>query len=451
VSPQAQRSLVKVPEVTGLPLPKAKLLLENAGLGVDDITFQESYDPRNTVLMQKPSRGQMIYAGERVTLSVSRESYLRWMPALFHRNDALGRNIIRDILWIVQHLFGSIEERLNEMHKYFDPYETPEKFLPWLASWTAMIVEEDWPVAKKRRLIRKAVELYRIRGTVKGLKLFVSLFTGHEPEIRENAWPFRGWRVGITSAIGVDTVVLPPVNLARSFIVEMPMSYTDISTEAVIRIHEIIQLEKPSHTQYYLQFAVEDRSAELREFFAIGTRSGIGIGQEVVAPVVESEAEYETLVQAAQTTVTPAVSETAADDFTPASRKKRPILRAPRADTAPVEGQEVRSSVAGFGDSARQMEAAVDAPKPTEASSTPTVAMAASTIAMAATAAKPAVTIAPPAVTVATPAVTSIKPATLDRDIDKTTAQSAADTRSDEDSEDEKTNPKGDKPKGKKK
>ena len=28
---------------------------------------------------------------------------------------------------------------------------------------------------KKRRLIRKAIELYRIRGTVKGIKLFIAL------------------------------------------------------------------------------------------------------------------------------------------------------------------------------------------------------------------------------------------------------------------------------------
>src|SRR5262249_19154170 len=132
------------------------------------------------------------------------------------------------------------------------------------------------------RLIKRAVELYRIRGTLRGLKLFISLFTGHEPDIRENEWPFRGWRIGVTSSMGVDTVVLPPVNLAHTFVVEMPTAYRDLSPEAVIRIHEIVRLEKPAHAQYYLRFAAEAREAELREFFVIGTRSGIGIGQEIL-------------------------------------------------------------------------------------------------------------------------------------------------------------------------
>ena len=120
----------------------------------------------------------------------------------------MNANFFRDFLWIIQHLFGSVEELLDHIHAYFDPYESPEHFLPWLASWSAMTLEEDWPIEKKRRLIRKAIELYRIRGTVKSLKLFISMFTGHEPEIKENVWPFRGWRIGVTSDIGIDTVVL---------------------------------------------------------------------------------------------------------------------------------------------------------------------------------------------------------------------------------------------------
>src|SRR6185369_3432956 len=172
-----QRALIKMPDVTGLPLRKAQLLVELTGLKVDAILYQESYDERNTVLQQKPLRGQMIYVGEKVTLTVSRESYIKWLPSIFQRSDVTGRNFLRELLWITQHLFGSIEEQLDTIHAFFDPYETPDTFLPWLAGWTAMVLEEDWPKAKKRKLIKKAIELYKMRGTVQGVKLFISLFT----------------------------------------------------------------------------------------------------------------------------------------------------------------------------------------------------------------------------------------------------------------------------------
>jgi phage tail-like protein len=359
-----------MPDVVGQPLKKARYLVENAGLRVDQIVYTESYEERDTVLSQKPSRGQMIYASDGVTLSVSRESYVKWLPALFQRNDINGKNAMRDLLWVTQHLFGSIEEKLDALHNFFDPYEAPEEMLPWLASWSAMVIDEDWPIAKKRRLIKKGIEMYRIRGTVKGLKLFISLFTGNEPVVRENQWPFKGWRIGVTSEIGTDTVVLPPVNLSHAFIVEMPVSYKDLSPEAVIRIHEIIQMERPANTQYYLRFAVEEKKDELREFMVIGTRSGIGISGADAAEAITSEAELQELLDRkgreekrakakGQKGEKGAEAEAPVDDpFEPAPRTKPPLPKAPRADLAPVEGKEIRSEQAGgFGQAAREMQA----------------------------------------------------------------------------------------------
>jgi phage tail-like protein len=364
-----QRALVRMPEVVGLPFRKAKLLVEHAGLVVDQVVFMESYEERDTILSQSPTRGKMVYTGEKVTLGVSRESYVKWLPSIYQRNDVNGKNFVRDLLWIIQHLFSSIEEKLDVIHTFFDSYEAPEKFLPWLASWSAMVLDEDWPVTKKRRLIKKAIELYRNRGTVKGLKLFISLFTGHEPEIKENVWPFRGWRViddeAVGARIGVDTIVLPPVNLAHTFIVEMPVSYKDLSPEAVIRIHEIIQMEKPAHTQYYLRFAVEEKDDELREFMVIGTRSGIGVGggeaepeaitsEEELQKLLEEQAgEIDSLPQGGAPTGDPAMGGAPRkrttsmgqviiedDSFVAAPRTRPPLPKAPRADLAPIEGRE---------------------------------------------------------------------------------------------------------------
>jgi phage tail-like protein len=354
-----QRALIKMPDVSGLPLRKAQLLVELTGLKVDAILYQESYDERNTVLQQKPLRGQMIYVGEKVTLTVSRESYIKWLPSIFQRSDVTGKNFLREVLWITQHLFGSIEEQLDTLFNYFDPYETPDQFLPWLAGWTAMILEEDWPKAKKRKLIKKAIELYKVRGTVKGLKLFISLFTNHEPEIIENAWPFRGFRIGVTSGIGVDSVILPPVNLAHTFLVEMPVTYKDVTIESVIRLHEIIQMEKPANTSYYLRFLADSRPKELRGFFEIGVRSGVGIGQEVLVPfpaggVLEEEEPAKT--QEMRPADMP--QDATVDEFIPPTRGKPPLPKAPKADNAPIEGQEVRTNLAGgFDQGAREMRA----------------------------------------------------------------------------------------------
>jgi phage tail-like protein len=276
------RQVVRVPNLTGQPLRKAQLMVENAGLQIDAVLFRESYEERNTVLEQKPARGQMIYAGEPVTLWVARRSYTEYLPAIYRRSDATGRNFVRELCWLLEHIFGRITDQLDEIHNYFDPHECPEEFLPWLASWTAMVLDMDWPVEKKRAICKSAVHFYGMRGTVKGLKLFLKTFTGHEPRIYENVWPFKGFRIETEGLIGVDSVILPPVHTARCFVVEMPVKFQDVSPEMVIRIHNIITMEKPANTHYYLRFAIETEGSHLRDFFHIGLRSGIGIGHEVV-------------------------------------------------------------------------------------------------------------------------------------------------------------------------
>ena len=287
VAEALNRKVVRVPDVVGKPIEKARILLEDAGLPRVVTLYRESYEDRDTVLEQRPARGQMVYETTEVTIWVARRGYLEHLPAIYRRSDAVGRNLVRELCFVFEHMFDSVEQNLTDGWRFYDPHAAPPEFLEWLARWTAFTTDLDWPEAQRRALIKRAVDLYRIRGTRRGLTLFLKLFTGHEPDIEENTWPFKGFRVEGEGAeqgarVALDSVILPPVDLAHCFVVTMPIRFEDVTPEMVIRIHQIIQLEKPAHTHYYLKFLEEKGEVELREFFAIGLRAGIGIGAEVV-------------------------------------------------------------------------------------------------------------------------------------------------------------------------
>ncbi len=288
------RRVVRVPDVVGRPHNKATILLEDAGLAKVVTLYRESYEDRDTVLEQRPARGQMVYETTEVTIWVARRGYLENLPAIYRRSDGIGRNLVREMCFVFEHMFDSIEVNLTDGWRFYDPHAAPAEFLDWLSGWTAFTLDLEWPEPQKRALIKRAVDLYRIRGTKRGLALFLKLFTGQEPDIDENTWPFKGFRVEADGAelgarVGLDSVILPPVDLAHCFVVTMPVKYETVTPETVIRIHRIIQMEKPAHTHYYLRFAEEKGDVELREFFAIGLRSGIGIGAEVVQDVDEGK------------------------------------------------------------------------------------------------------------------------------------------------------------------
>ena len=100
---------VRVPDVVGHALDKAQILLEDAGLAQVVMLYRESYEDRDTVLDQRPARGQMVYEGSEVTIWVARRGYLEHLPAIYRRSDAIGRNLVRDVCFVFEHMFDSVD------------------------------------------------------------------------------------------------------------------------------------------------------------------------------------------------------------------------------------------------------------------------------------------------------------------------------------------------------
>jgi phage tail-like protein len=274
----APRTLLRVPDLVGQPLARARVLVEHAGLALEQVLLRESHADHDTVLEQTPGRGLHVAPGARVTLVVARRGYLELLPAVFRRSDAEGRNLVRDLCFVLEHMFGSVEEILDGAHRLFDPRECPPELLPWLATWTRAVAEVDWPLPRQRALIHRAVELYRIRGTVRGLSLAIELLVGVAPVIEEGRWPLPGIRLGVAGRIGVDAALLPPIDGAGCFTVTIPLPERELRPELIVRLHELIGRERPAHVPYQLRFAPAPAIARPRPGLAIGIRSGIGVG-----------------------------------------------------------------------------------------------------------------------------------------------------------------------------
>ena len=65
VTEALNRKVVRVPDVVGRPIDKARIVLEDGGLKRIVVLYRESYEDRDTVLEQRPARGQMVYEAPR--------------------------------------------------------------------------------------------------------------------------------------------------------------------------------------------------------------------------------------------------------------------------------------------------------------------------------------------------------------------------------------------------
>lgn len=109
-----------------------------------------------------------------------RSSYLQYLPAIYGRNDFMARYLL-----IFEAILAPIERTIANVPDVFDPATAPADVLPWLGSWLGVVMDESWPEERRRDLIRDAAELYRWRGTPRGLTQYIRVVTGFEPEIIE--------------------------------------------------------------------------------------------------------------------------------------------------------------------------------------------------------------------------------------------------------------------------
>lgn len=181
---------------------------------------------------------------------------LSYLPAIYEEVAQQKDSPLRTLLLISDLFFSEVERTIDEIDKYFDPSRAPSQdqrnFLSWLASWLALTLDERWPDKKKRYFVRNAAQIYRYRGTTKGLKFMLNQFFDEpvDVEIKEWAW-VEGMEIERYSTIGVDTTLTENLDLNHCFKVIWRRPSPGDSDEFKSKMRTLIDLEKPAHTRCY--------------------------------------------------------------------------------------------------------------------------------------------------------------------------------------------------------
>lgn len=107
-----------------------------------------------------------------------RFSYVRaYLPEVFQEEDEPGRFLER-MLANVEGMLTEQEARIEGAWALADPRTAPAGALDWLASWVGLHLEPAWPTARRRFLLEHVDRLYRMRGTVGGLRALLRAYLG---------------------------------------------------------------------------------------------------------------------------------------------------------------------------------------------------------------------------------------------------------------------------------
>jgi phage tail-like protein len=169
-------------------------------------------------------------------------SYLEYLPAMYRHDEFMGQ-----FLLIFESILKPIENTVSNLPLYFDPLMTPESLLSWLSFWLDVTTDPTWPVERRRELLTSVAELYRWRGTKRGLTEYLRIYTGSVPEISEY---IPGMQLDHGTKLGIDTK-LGSSGEGNHFTVTLEL--TNPSEVNINTVKTIIETQKPAHTVYTLQ------------------------------------------------------------------------------------------------------------------------------------------------------------------------------------------------------
>jgi phage tail-like protein len=206
-----------------------------------------------------------------------RNTSLRMLPAVFS-TDAGGRDLNERFLAMFDALRDGVLREIRTLGAVIDPRTTRatarRDFLDWLGGWFDMEIVRAWPVARRRAVIAHAGELFRLRGTARGIKRFIALALGRDVEIVENFVDRHWWfaaqqRLGCAVLYGPElaarTVLDGSGTLGATKLASNPAPVTDpfalranrmtvlvpdreqLDASALAMVRTVVASQKPAH------------------------------------------------------------------------------------------------------------------------------------------------------------------------------------------------------------
>ena len=121
-----------------------------------------------------------------------KSSYLQYLPPVLWEQDPPAPEFsLGAVLRIFEKVLTGIADdvpahppltaEIAGLDRIFDPWKTPERFLPWLASWVALqfptLQDTDlWDEYQRRKVTSEIAQIYRLRGLKAGLDQYLDLY-----------------------------------------------------------------------------------------------------------------------------------------------------------------------------------------------------------------------------------------------------------------------------------
>ncbi|MGK7942868.1 MAG: phage tail protein [Microcystaceae cyanobacterium] len=177
--------------------------------------------------------------------------YLSFLPDVYKNIDFMGR-----FLQLFEQTCEPDVNLLDNLWAYFNPLLTSDSFLPFLSHWVGWKLTPALSLFQQRYLVYQAIELYKWRGTRRGLRLYLHLYTGLP---LDEMLPETEKHISIEESFG-EKFTIGQTSLGRQALIGGGQPYhvkvclTSLPHQSIdeFLVRQIIEQEKPAFCTYEL-------------------------------------------------------------------------------------------------------------------------------------------------------------------------------------------------------
>lgn len=115
---------------------------------------------------------------ETMTIYFPKQSWLSYLPEIYTAGDT--EHFLDRYLSVFQSVFDDMNEKIKNVPYLLDVNTTDSAYLDYLCEWLGVTKSQMWPEEKKRALLAEAADIYKIKGTRRGLLKILGLFLDDE-------------------------------------------------------------------------------------------------------------------------------------------------------------------------------------------------------------------------------------------------------------------------------
>ena len=119
-----------------------------------------------------------------------------------------------------------------------------------------MVLDESWSVDRRRSLVAKAFDFYRLRGTASGLKAQIETLTGGSVELHE------------TGGVATSTTAGTPLPGSPNYALLVRVTVDDPKSVNLSRLDSLVAAAKPAHVTHKVELV---KRSEVKEAVEVTT------------------------------------------------------------------------------------------------------------------------------------------------------------------------------------